>query len=193
VDVFTRPAKAGMDLCVGFLDCCLDCGDFDFPQHARVLEVGCAEADTVAYLKERRPDLHITAIDWREVERPKADKLVRGDVLRYTFPPASFDCIVAVSTVEHIGLGAYGDPVDVDGDTHAMTRMASWVRPHGLIYVDVPYRPEGVYTVNENYRAYDDASVFTRLVVPSLTRVFYRSFDVNHPDAPYLAMGLLKA
>ena len=181
-----------LDLCIGFLDRCWADGDFEFPPHAHVLEVGCAEADTIAYLKEKRPDLHVTGIDWRKVDRPKADKLVQGDVLLYNFPPESFDCIVAVSTVEHIGLGAYGDPTDTDGDTHAMERMVSWLKPGGWLYFDVPYRPDSDYVAYSDFRAYNPAALEQRLYQPSMRPLSHRLFRANHPDAPYVAVVMQK-
>ena len=143
-----------------------DTGALVFPPNATVLEIGCAEGDWQTPMLTVRPDLQITGIDWRECERPGT--VIRGDVLTYDFPPASFDAVVGVSSIEHVGLGHYeADPLDPDGDTHAMERAVRWLKPEGVIYADVPYgqtyRVEGT-----SHRVYDDGAVRLRLLVPGL-------------------------
>ena len=183
------------DVCIGFLDKFIESGYVSFPTNGRVLEVGCAEGDMIGPLKIARPDLHVTGIDWRAVDRPKADKLVRGDVLLYNFPPQSFDCVIAVSTLEHVGLGSYErDPIDPDGDTKTLRRMAEWVKPDGWIYFDVPFRPDGPYVVKKNFRAYDQEHLKERLTlaVDGWRPVVSMTFTTDHPDGPYVAVKMTK-
>ena len=143
-----------------------DTGVLVFPPNARVLEIGCAEADWHTPMLAVRPDLHIIGIDWRECERPGT--VIRGDVLTYDFPEASFDAVVGVSSIEHIGLGHYdNDPLDPDGDRHCMERVVRWLKPGGWVYADVPYGP--AYSVEgTSHRVYDDAAVMSRLLVKGL-------------------------
>lgn len=180
------------DMCIGFFDCFLDAGHLSFPINGRVLEVGCAEGDAIGPLKRARPDLHVTGIDWRDVQRPAADRVVCGDVLTYDFEPESFDAVIAVSTLEHIGLKSYGDPDDPNGDTHALQRMASWVKPDGWIYFDVPYRPTGPYSANSNFRAYDPVELGRRLThaVPGWSPTVTLVISSTHPDGPYIAVKM---
>ena len=49
-----------------------------------------------------------------------------------------FDAVLSVSSVEHGGLGRYGDPIDPDGDLRAMARHRSMLRAGGLMYLAVP-------------------------------------------------------
>lgn len=179
------------DMCIGFLDVFLDKGYLPFSMNARVLEVGCAEADLIGPLKYARPDLHVTGIDWRDVPRA-ADCLVQGDVLTHDFEPQSFDAVIAVSTLEHIGLSSYGDPSDPDGDTHALQRMANWVKADGWIYFDVPYRPTGPYSVNSNFRAYDPEQLGRRLTlaVEGWSPSVMLTIPSTHPDGPYIAVKM---
>ena len=111
-----------------------------------------------------RPDVDITGIDWRACTGP--GHLIRGDVLVQTFPPETFDAIVGISSIEHIGLGHYeADPLDVDGDRHAMERAAGWLKPGGWIYADVPYGPE--YRVDgTSHRIYNETALQARLCPP---------------------------
>lgn len=179
--------QAGHDLCLGFWATVWDAGIVSFPPCAAVLEIGCAEADWIGPMLNERPDLNVTAIDWRVAKR--CVPTIQGDVLTYEWPAASFDAIVAVSTLEHIGLGEYEqDPKDEVGDCKAVDRAVTWLKPGGWVYFDVPYRPEGPYTVTDKYRAYDEAALQTRLLRPGL-RVRYRELHrASHPDGPYLSV-----
>lgn len=151
---------------------CYASGAMVFPQHGRVLEIGCAEADWIAPLKADRPDLAVIGIDWRNEDRPSATARVIGDVLTFPFAPAAFDAIVGISSIEHIGLGHYNaDPIDVDGDRRCMVRAMKWLKPGGWIYADVPYDPTGYRVDGTSHRCYDDAAVSARLVPHGLTEV----------------------
>ena len=176
------------DMCVGFFQDMWNEGRVTFPLGARVLEVGCAEADWLTPMKTARPDLHLTGMDQRP-HRPRrgADVLVQGDLLdAMTFPPSSFNGIVAVSVIEHVGIGRYGDLVDADGDTHAMAHLKQWLRPDGVLYLDVPFRPVGPSTP---FRQYNEADL-QRRVIAGWREVDRQHFDSDHPDGPYVALVL---
>lgn len=181
-------------MCIGFLLDCLDRKLFDFPPNARVLEIGCAEADTAGEIKKRRPDLHVTGFDWRDAPECTADEKHRGDILiTQKFDGKQFDVVLAVSTIEHVGLSAYGDPEDVDGDTKVMKRISGWLKPGGICYLDVPYRPDGKYKAGSQFRAYDAPQLHQRLIEPSgLTQTAEQFFKGDHPDGPYIAVVLQK-
>lgn len=181
-----------MNVCLSFWEDAKKAGAIHFPPHASVLEIGSAEDDWITPMIAARPDLRITGIDWRATQRP-ADLMVQGDVLTYDFPAASFDAIVAVSTLEHIGLNSYGDPLDPDGDTKAVQRAWTWLKPGGFFYFDVPYRPDGPYTVNSNFRAYDPANFAARLPKPSDAMETWREVFLHVGyDGPYIAVVWVK-
>jgi hypothetical protein len=48
------------------------------------------------------------------------------------------DCVSCLHTLEHIGLGRYGDPVDAQGWKTALARLASLVAPGGRLWLAVP-------------------------------------------------------
>ena len=49
-----------------------------------------------------------------------------------------FDVCISVSSIEHSGLGRYGDIVDPDGDIKAMDDIKSLLKPGGLLFLSVP-------------------------------------------------------
>jgi SAM-dependent methyltransferase len=154
------------DSCVSLFGAVWDTGIVPLPQGAKVLEIGCAEGDWQTPMLTARPDLQIAGIDWRACERPGT--VIRGNVLTHDFPAASFDAVVCVSSIEHIGLGHYdADPLDPDGDRHAAERAVRWLKPGGYFYADVPYGL--TYSVEgTSHRVYDDAALRSRLLVPGL-------------------------
>lgn len=95
----------------------------------RVLDVGCGEGTLARALSERVA--RVTAIDAdaaslerarREAAAPNID-YVLGDFLRHGFEPASFDAIVCVAALHHMGTAA------------ALARMRTLLRPGGTIAV----------------------------------------------------------
>jgi hypothetical protein len=158
------------DLCLSIWAHAYGTDTFDFPLNARVLEIGCAEADWISPMLSLRPDLQITGIDWRGCKRPGT--IIKGDVLTHAFAPGSFDCIVGVSSLEHIGLGHYeSDPAYVDGDRTCLERIVEWLTPGGWVYFDVPYNAQGYEVHGTSHRTYDEAALRQRLLVPGLQEV----------------------
>jgi len=48
------------------------------------------------------------------------------------------DCVTCLHTLEHIGLGRYGDPLDPDGWKKALASLAGVVAPGGALWLSVP-------------------------------------------------------
>jgi SAM-dependent methyltransferase len=67
----------------------------------------------------------VTALDVRP-RRPAA---------RIPAPDAAFDAVVSLSSIEHFGLGRYGDAVDLDADSAAAAEMRRVLRPGGVLVV----------------------------------------------------------
>lgn len=179
------------DFCVGFFLKAWEDGLIQFPPTAKVLEIGAAEgSDWIDQLG----CTDVTGIDIRKPSNGRS--IIVGDVMTTrAFEPESFDVAVAISTLEHIGLGAYGDPCDPDGDRITVARVGKWLKPGGVFYFDVPYRPDGPYKEHTNYRAYDKPNLEKRLLTASPVLVPKHAvvMEASHPDAPYIAVVMRKA
>lgn len=196
--IATRVLVPAQDHCLGFFATLYEAGRIPIPQGGKVLEVGSAEADWLTPFKTARPDVHLTGVDQRTCQtendtrkdrnpRPGADVLLKGNILDPDlFPPSSFDVVIAISVIEHVGIGRYGDPRKEDGDSVAMANIHRWVKPNGVLYMDVPYRPTGPSTP---FRQYNESDL-QRRVIQGWTEIDREHFDVNHPDAPYVALVL---
>lgn len=53
----------------------------------------------------------------------------------------SFSCL---HTLEHFGLGRYGDPISIDGYQKGLKNMANMIKPNGSFYLSVPIGIERV-------------------------------------------------
>jgi len=98
----------------------------------------------------------VICFDVREwpIQYPGLDSRV-GDLLNGPlFPPNSIDVFTCISTIEHVGLGRYGDKMQPDGDIQAMTRLREMLKPGGYLVLTVPYgKPAVVYPAHRIYDA----------------------------------------
>jgi ubiquinone/menaquinone biosynthesis C-methylase UbiE len=67
------------------------------------------------------------------------------DVSNLAFRGDFFEAIIAISTLEHIGLGRFGDPVYAEGDFKAMKELKRVLKENGKIFLTVPFTSH--YTV----------------------------------------------
>lgn len=82
---------------------------------------------------------------------------VCGDCIDTTLRAAFADVVTLVSTLEHVGLGRWGDPLDIDGDVKAMREAWRILRPGGHVVLTIPYgHPTVVFNL---HRIYDKGRV----------------------------------
>lgn len=152
------------DSCADFFGTALRAAQPPIPANARVLEIGCAEYDWLTPAAKAWPEMAFTGIDWRTRKKAEHAVVIQGDVRTQTFAPATFDWIVSISAIEHIGLGHYGhDPLDTDGDRVTLAKCWDWLVPGGWLYFDVPYNPGRYQVVGTSHRIYDQVTCDTRL------------------------------
>jgi len=133
------------------------------PAGGSVLEIGCSDTDWAGRCKKADPLLSVTAIDWRKTPDQPGVTVEQGDILTRGYEPESFDAVVSLSAIEHIGLGHYKhDPVNGIGDVVTIALVRNWLKPGGWCYFDVPYDPRGYRVSTTEYRAYDDAAIVDR-------------------------------
>lgn len=75
-----------------------------------------------------------------------------ADLCRLPFADRSIESISCMHTIEHIGLGRYGDPLDALGDRTALAELQRVVAPGGSLLVVVPVgQPRVQYNAHRIY------------------------------------------
>jgi hypothetical protein len=54
------------------------------------------------------------------------------------------DSLSCLHTIEHFGLGRYGDPIDPDGHLKGLAQLKQMVSPGGMLYLSTPIGPQRV-------------------------------------------------
>ncbi|MGD7654097.1 MAG: DUF268 domain-containing protein [Verrucomicrobiales bacterium] len=57
---------------------------------------------------------------------------------------ACTDSLSCLHTIEHFGLGRYGDPIDPSGHMKGLSQLKRMVKPGGTLYLSTPMGPERV-------------------------------------------------
>lgn len=102
-----------------------------FPRPGRALDVGCATGEFLEIL--RRQGWDVAGIEPNPRAAQQARARLGAEAIRVVpleeafFPPATFDLITLWDVLEHLA-----DPL------HALRRLASWLRPGGLLALGVP-------------------------------------------------------
>jgi SAM-dependent methyltransferase len=125
------------------------------PPGARILDVGSVES-TVA-LSLASLGYRVTALDLRPYPFRHPNLEVAVTPLEDFAPKELFDAILCISTIEHVGLGWYGDvPQEGDADRRAIRRLLKLVPEGGRLVLTVPY---GVAAIDSVQRTYDDVGL----------------------------------
>jgi len=133
----------------------------NIPSKGRILDVGSTGSQLPLMLAGL--GYEVWTIDVRKYEYDDIiDDLncVIGDIRETNFQDSFFDMVLAVSTIEHIGLGRYGDLTDNEGDMNAMKEIRRIMTDEGILLMTLPY---GRLSVSSLHRVYDQSSLFVLL------------------------------
>lgn len=128
---------------------------------ARILDIGSAESTFP--LSAAALGYMVTALDLRPL--PYSHPNLKSFAERFEDwdpPEEPFDAAFLISTIEHVGVGAYGEATyggDAPGhgaDRAMLDRLQALLVPGGLLVITTPY---GVGKVDELERTYDDESL----------------------------------
>lgn len=120
-------------------------------QGDRVLDFGSSESQVSLSLASL--GFQVTALDMspHAFEHPNLFG-VQCPLEDWDGKPGSFKAAVAISAIEHVGLGWYGEVPGRFDDRGALTRLCELVEPEGRVIVTLPY---GLASTDEVQRRYD--------------------------------------
>ena len=118
---------------------------------ARILDVGSNYSPLVLELAGL--GFNVTALDINEsaFQHPNIT-FATGSICNTAFDNEAFDVVTAISTVEHIGLGYYGDSTAEASDIKAVREIRRILKASGKLILTVPY---GVRSTTKFTRIYD--------------------------------------
>lgn len=77
----------------------------------------------------------VTTIDVRETPSEVLNEtFVHSDVTNMTFPDNSFDIVISLCSLEHFGLGRYGDEFNLEADVMAVRQIKRVLKPEGRYF-----------------------------------------------------------
>lgn len=79
-----------------------------------------------------------------------------------------FDVIISISTIEHLGLGAYDDMLKPDADKRGIEILWKFLKEGGRFMVTVPV---GKPTIQRGYRVYNEKRL--REIFPCITSIYF--------------------
>jgi SAM-dependent methyltransferase len=105
--------------------------------------------------------LPVTMIDIRPLQLP-LDSLgfQKGNILDMPYEDGTVKSISSLCVVEHIGLGRYGDTLDVKGTEKAIAELKRVLAPGGDLYVSIPINVVNATFFNA-HRVFDEEYLFT--------------------------------
>jgi SAM-dependent methyltransferase len=133
----------------------------------RHVDIGSRTDGFVAHVAVFR---EIEILDIREmVSKVPNIKFRQADLMQLPTGMENYcDSISALHSIEHFGLGRYGDPIDYNGHTKALTNIARIVEPGGKFYFSVPIGPQRI--------EFNAHRVFS---VPYLLNILSENFSID--------------
>jgi SAM-dependent methyltransferase len=146
------------------------------PSQSHLLDFGCVEDLLPMHLCAM--GYRVTGLDFRPYPfRHERFDFIQSDILSWQPPKNHFDAAISISTIEHVGLGAYGDPVAADGDKIAVAKLLDALKPAGRLILTVP---AGRAVTTATMRIYDPARL--RGLAPKAEVVRFFAKSRRHAD-----------
>ena len=101
-----------------------------YKQSGALLDLGCSSGSFLESMRSKSLSLfgiEMSASCAKAAESRSGAQVFVGDILEAPFPPGSFDVITCFDVLEHLY-----EPRRI------MTKVAEWLKPGGIVYVQVP-------------------------------------------------------
>ena len=88
----------------------------------------------------------ICAVTYVDIRPPTFElpefSFIKGDILNLPFANESIQTLSCLHTIEHIGLGRYGDPINPEGYDRTLLELQRVVSPGGYLLLSMPVGKE---------------------------------------------------
>ena len=145
----------------------------ELPQVGDILDVGSCDASYLAVVHQPGRTLHCLDPRERPQAMPPGAVFHRQNLIGNQLPRHFFDAVLLVSTLEHIGLPAYGLAPFPRGDERAMAEVAPLLKAGAPAILTVP---AGQSKITSQYRQYCPGDL-GRLLAAWHWRARYWGFD----------------
>ena len=104
----------------------------------RILEVGCTPSLLIYELDKRGYETH--GVDLRPYQErlPPRIKFYQGELSKINLPEKYFSYVVAMSVIQHAGMGQYGEIKNKDGDKIMIREIARVLEEKGQLLLTTP-------------------------------------------------------
>lgn len=126
------------------------------PQSGSVLDVGSCDATYLGAIVQ--PDRSLDCLDPRPCRPhiPEGARFVQESVFGNALEPRTYDAVLLISVLEHLGLPTYGQPAIRGGDRRALAECARLLKEGGFLLATVP---AGRSKVTSWYRQYSPKQI----------------------------------
>ena len=140
------------------------------PGPCRIFDFGCVEDLLPIHLASL--GYHVTGMDFRPYPfTHKNFRFIQRDILSWFSPTEEFDFVISISTIEHVGLSAYGDPIRDEGDKIAVEKLWHCLRKGGDLIITVP---AGKPCIERGMRIYDGQAIRKSIPEIHTLKFFYK-------------------
>lgn len=136
------------------------------PQKGTVLDIGSWSATYLDSIPTVDRKLHCLDPQECSDEIPSEAVFHHQSIIGNTLPRYAYDCVLLLSTIEHIGLPTYGQRPFAHGDLLTLAEVTQLLTPAGYVVVTVP---AGISKITSWYRQYS----------PSDLQQLFRNWDAQ--------------
>jgi SAM-dependent methyltransferase len=135
----------------------------------------------------------ITRVTLHDLRPPKISlsnlECRRCDLMQIDYPDDSLPSISCMHTIEHIGLGRYGDKLNPIGDRIAASELSRVLKPGGLLFFVAPVGyPRLQFNAHRIYSFELVLSLFPRLALLEHSLIPDNAIDIGMLDQPSAAI-----